>query len=69
MKNKLIMKKETGFNFANISKEHSNELTTIVKETIAIDLVPAKSFTAIDLWNIRRQGKTTMNSRKSASFL
>ncbi len=62
------MKKETGFNFANISKEKSNELTTIVKETIAIDFVPAKNFTVIDLWNIQRQGKTTINSRKLASF-
>jgi hypothetical protein len=63
------MKKETGFNFANISKEQSNELTTIVKETIAMDFVPAKSFTVVDLWNIRRNGKTSMNSRKSASLI
>jgi hypothetical protein len=63
------MKKETDFNFAKISKEQSNELTTIVKETLATDFVPAKSFTVVDLWNIQRQGKTTMNSRKLASFL
>lgn len=57
------MKKETGFNFANISKEQSNELTTIVKETIAMDFVPAKSFTAVDLWNIQRRSRTRVNSR------
>ena len=62
------MKKETGFNFANISKEQSNELTTIVEETIAMDFVPAKSFTVVDLWNIQRHGKTIINSRKLASF-
>jgi hypothetical protein len=63
------MKKVTNFDFANLSKIQSNELTTIVKETLAMDFVPAKSFTVIDLWNIRRHGKTTMNSRKLASFL
>ncbi|MDB5276587.1 MAG: hypothetical protein JWR61_1542 [Ferruginibacter sp.] len=63
------MKKVTNFDFANISKIQSNELTTTVKETLAIDFVPAKSFTVIDLWNIRRHGKTTVNSRKLASLL
>jgi hypothetical protein len=62
------MKKERDFNFAKISKEQSNELTTIVNETLAVDFVPAKNFTVVDLWNIRRQGKTTMNSRKTTSL-
>ncbi len=62
------MKKETNFNFANISKIQSTELTTIVKETIALDFVPAKSFTVVDLWNIQRRSKTTMSSRKFAAF-
>ncbi len=62
------MKKETNFNFANISKVQSDELTTIVKETLAIDFVPAKSFNIVDLWNIQRRSKTTMNSRKLAAL-
>ena len=63
------MNKNTGFNFAKISKEQSNELTTMVKETVATGFVSAKSFTSVDLWNIRRQGKTTINSRKTAVLL
>jgi hypothetical protein len=63
------MKKQTILNFATISKEQSTELTSIVTESIAVDFVPSKSFTAIDLWNIQRHVKTTMNSRKLASLL
>jgi hypothetical protein len=63
------MKKQTNLNFANISKEESTELTSVIEETIAIDFVPAKSFTVIDLWNIRRHGKTTINSRNLALLL
>lgn len=63
------MNKNTNFNFANISKEHSRALTTMVEEMVATGFVAAKSFTIVDLWNIRRQGKTTINSRKSAVLL
>ena len=63
------MTKQTDFNFAKISKEQSNELTTMVKETVATDFVSAKSFSSVDLWNIRRQGKTTINSRKTSVLL
>ena len=63
------MTKQTDFNFAKISKEQSNELTTMVKETVATGFVSAKSFTSVDLWNIRRQGKTTINSRKTSALL
>jgi hypothetical protein len=52
-----------------MSKGQLNELTTVVKEIVAKDFVPVKSFTVIDLWNIQRHGKTTMNSRNLASFL
>lgn len=62
------MKKETDFNFAKINKAQSNELTIIVNETLAMDFVPAKNFTVVDLWNIQRKSKTTTSSRKSASF-
>lgn len=63
------MNKNTNFNFAKISKEQSNELTAIVEETVATGFVAPKSFTIVDLWNIRRQGKTTINSRKTAVLL
>jgi len=63
------MTKQTDFNFAKISKEQSNELTTMVKETVATAFVSAKSFTSVDLWNIRRQGKPMISSRKKTSFL
>ena len=63
------MKKQTNLNFAKMSKEQLNELTTTVKEIVATDFIPGKSFTVVDLWNIRRHSKTTINSRKLASFL
>ena len=62
------MKKQTNLNFSKLSKGQLNELTTVVKEIVATDFVPAKSFTVIDLWNIRRHGKPTMNSRNLVSF-
>lgn len=60
------MNKNANFNFAKISKEQSNELTTIIKETVATDFVSPKSFSIVDLWNIRRMSKTNVNNRKSA---
>ena len=63
------MKKQTNLNFAKMSKGQLNELTTVVKEIVTTDFVPAKRFTVIDLWNIQHHGKTTMNSRKLVSFL
>ncbi|MGG9964789.1 hypothetical protein [Ferruginibacter sp. SUN106] len=57
------MKKETTLNFAKISKEQLNELTTTVNETVATDFVPAKIFTVVDLWNIQRKSKPRINGR------
>jgi protein-arginine kinase len=57
------MKKVTNFDFANISKEQSIELTSVVKETIAMEFMPVKNFTAVDLWNIQRSNKTRISSR------
>lgn len=51
------MKKQTEIRFTEISKEHSNALTTILKESLAIDIVPVKTFTIIDQWNIQRKSK------------
>lgn len=60
------MKKVTNINFAKLSKEQTNELTTTVPETVATDFVTPKNFTIVDLWNIQRKSKTTVNSRKAA---
>ncbi len=57
------MKKQTEINFSKISKEQTNDLTTVVNETIAVDIIPVKNFTIVDLWNIRRKSKTTISSR------
>ncbi len=57
------MKKQTEINFVKISEEQTNNLTTVVSETIATDFVPFKTFTTADLWNIQRRGKTIMNRR------
>lgn len=58
------MKKQTDFNFVKLNKEQSNELISIVQETVAKDFVSVKSFSVVDLWNIRRHGKTIWNKRK-----
>lgn len=60
------MKKTTNFNYAKMSKEQTNEITTSVNETIATDFVAVKTFTIVDLWNIQRRSKTTSNGKKSA---
>ncbi len=60
------MTKQTIVNFTKMSKEHSNELTTIVNETLAKDLVPVKILTTADLWNIQRMGKANRNRRHLA---
>ena len=62
------MKKQIEINFSKISKEQTNDLTTVVKETIATDFVPVKSFTIVDLWNIQRRSKTATGRRTSAAF-
>lgn len=60
------MKNETHLSFAKMSKVQLNELTATLKETFASDFVPAKNFTVIDLWNIRRNIKTRANNRHLA---
>ena len=60
------MKTQTEINFTKISKEHTNALTSIVKETLAVDIVPVKTFTIIDQWNIQRNGKPLRTRRRLA---
>jgi hypothetical protein len=62
------MKKQTEINFSKISNQQTNDLTTVINETIAMDFVPVKSFTIVDLWNIHRRSKTKTTGRKSAAF-
>jgi hypothetical protein len=45
-----------------ISAKETKELTTIVKETIAVGFNQQKHFTAADLWNIQRR-KRSIGSR------
>ena len=57
---------KTELKFSKISKEQIKILTTIVSESLAIDIVPIKRFTSTDLWNIRRRSITMRNKRSLA---
>jgi hypothetical protein len=61
------MKKQSNNLFETISIEQSTSLKSVVNETIATGLNQAnnKAFTAADLWNIQRQGKTCIQRRHS----
>jgi hypothetical protein len=61
------MKKQSETLFTQISNQQVNNLTTIVKETLAtgISMVPGKTFSAADLWNIQRQKKSMLQRRYS----
>lgn len=63
------MKKQTTNQFSPISKEQTEKLTTVVNETIALDVIPVKIFSSADLWNIQRRGRTNVVRRiKSICF-
>lgn len=57
------MKKQTTNQFSPISKEQTEKLTTVVNETLAVDIHPVKIFSTADLWNIQRRGRTMMSRR------
>ena len=61
------MKKELISLFTQMSKEQFENLTTVVKETLATsyNLPSGKKFTTADLWNIQLQGKTRIQRRLS----
>jgi hypothetical protein len=61
------MKKQSNNLFETISIEQSTSLKSVVNETIATGLNQAnnKAFTAADLWNIQRKGKTCIQRRHS----
>lgn len=59
------MKKQSATLLTHLGIEQVKSLTSIVKETLALDyqLPPAKIFTAADLWNIQRQRKGIVQRR------
>ena len=60
------MKKQTTNQFLQMSKEQTEKLTTVVKETLALGLSPVKIFSTADLWNIQRRSRTIMQRRNFA---
>jgi hypothetical protein len=52
--------------FKAISKSETKELTTVVKETLALGVNQEKHFTAADLWNIQRQKRSIVSRRHFA---
>ena len=60
------MKKQSSTPFAQLSKEHTEELTNVVKETLAAEFSKGKTFSTADLWNIQRRSKTMMYRRHCA---
>jgi len=52
--------------FTSISKEESKNLTTVVNETISFGHNQEKEFRAVDLWNIQRQRRSSLQRRHFA---
>ncbi|MEO5944546.1 MAG: hypothetical protein ABIP30_13940 [Ferruginibacter sp.] len=52
--------------FAQLSKEHLQDLTKEVKETLATSTAQVKTFSAADMWNIQRQRKSFSRTRRYA---
>ena len=59
------MKKQATTPFASLNNKQLETLSTQVKETIAYE--KARIFSAVDLWNIQRRGRT-MVSRRNFTF-
>ena len=57
------MKKQKTNQFSPISKEETEKLTTVVKETLSKGISQIKTFSTADLWNIQRRGRTMMSRR------
>lgn len=60
------MKKQSQNSFAQLSKDETEKLTSVVKETLAFGFVQPKTFSTVDLWNIQRRSKTMMQRRHFA---
>ena len=61
------MKKQSNTLFTYLNIEQVQNLTSIVKETLAknANTVSNKTFSAADLWNIQRQKKSFVQRRYS----
>ena len=59
------MKRQTISLFAQLDKEDLTALTTVVKETLDVHLVPTteKIFSPADLWNIHRMRRPFVQRR------
>lgn len=57
------MKKQSENTFTQLNEEQVKNLTSSVKETLAAGLSQPQRFTAIDMWNIQRRGRTMMQRR------
>ena len=59
------MKKQSTGIFGQLSTKQMENLTDVVRETLAIDFCQptARIFTAADLWSIQRQGKSRLQRR------
>ena len=62
------MKKQSINLFETIGSVHKQQLTSVVRETFAMDypVVTNKIFTVAELWNIQRQGKRSIQRRTFA---
>ncbi len=62
------MKKQLNRSYNQLTKVQFEDLTSIVAETLAggFNSSKTKVFTAADLWNIQRQGKSRIQRRTIA---
>ena len=50
--------------FKSISEAETKKLTTVVNETLALDINQHKTITAAELWNIQRKGTSMLQRRR-----
>ena len=60
------MKKQSPNTITLLSQNQVEELTQVVKETLATGFSRPKTFSTADLWNIQRRSKTSMYRRHLA---
>ncbi len=58
------MKTQTTNFFMSLDKNEIKQLTKEVKETVAVNCNEHKTFSAADLWNIQKMGRTARTSRR-----
>ncbi len=50
--------------FSTLTRSTLLRLTTVVDETLALEVKPNRVFSAADLWNIQRKSRTMMSRRR-----